>query len=561
MKRLLLFIAIFFFAFNVNAQHWTSEQLVPDINKTGYSPSTGAEFGWSMGASDDWVIVGTLTEKAVIYKQNPSTGELMTDTTLEGSSPFIGFGGDVDISGNTAVVGARNYGTAGGVFVYEYNPNNQTWEPQQTLIPSDGAVDDYFAEKLSIHGDRIAVSARGNGDAGAVYVFKRDNGVWSEFGKYVPSDINNGDDFGADVAIYGDKIVATSTTHYNGTNGFTGAAWVLEDGGTSLDFIQKLILDVSENDFYNNFGSSVEMSQDRVLVGAPQSELSGVASGAVFGWYWDNSVLKRTNPILPDPAEAGAAFGTSICMINAVNQLLVGAPGHNSWVGAVFFGQFAQHVYYQLQVIQSLQPGTSQSFGQSVEAASGKALGGANYGSTNNLTDCGTVEVYGECDYGNINISINWTGTWLESGEFSADEYTWYQVVDFGGLYEKSIQVGTGQNYMPTSNGKYCLKIEKNGCIVLVTVEVTDYVGINDYETVQFTVHPNPASDIIRVEGLEVNSTLNVLNMLGEIVTSYTVNASQTIDVKDMDAGVYFLNAVNPEGHATASGKFVKINL
>lgn len=64
-------------------------------------------------------------------------------------------------------------------------------------------------------------------------------------------------------------------------------------------------------------------------------------------------------------------------------------------------------------------------------------------------------------------------------------------------------------------------------------------VGVSENETVSFTIYPNPATTSIKVTG-EGNAVIS--NILGQTVTSATVNGTAEINVSNLESGVYFIN-------------------
>ncbi|MEA1966066.1 MAG: FG-GAP repeat protein, partial [Euryarchaeota archaeon] len=79
------------------------------------------------------------------------------------------------------------------------------------LTASDGAAGDFFGYSVAISGDYAVVGAREDDDAGSAsgsaYIFKRDGTVWTEQAKITASDGAAGDLFGMSVAISGDYAV------------------------------------------------------------------------------------------------------------------------------------------------------------------------------------------------------------------------------------------------------------------------------------------------------------------------------------------------------------------
>jgi len=83
-----------------------------------------------------------------------------------------------------------------------------------------------------------------------------------------------------------------------------------------------------------------------------------------------------------------------------------------------------------------------------------------------------------------------------------------------------------------------------NGCAVAGIEQVT---GINS----QISVYPNPAKDVINVNGLPINEEthIQIIDMFGNFVMEYITSAKATnIDVSVLSEGVYNLSIANKEG-------------
>ena len=121
---------------------------------------------------------------AVVGGQNSpllQTEQFTLNSKLLGSSTAktANFGNDVDISGDTAVVGAwyDNIGKniqQGAVYVYVRRSG--FWVEQAKLVAADGDRREHFGVRVAIDGDTIVVGAPMNSTLkdnykGAVYVF------------------------------------------------------------------------------------------------------------------------------------------------------------------------------------------------------------------------------------------------------------------------------------------------------------------------------------------------------------------------------------------------------
>jgi hypothetical protein len=102
--------------------------------------------------------------------------------------PFDLFGSALALDKDTLVVGAQGVDdpalgrNAGAAYVYQREKG--AWVEQARLSPPDGGADDFFGQSVAIQGEVIAVGAYGHDDpergpnAGAVYLFQRQDGAW-----------------------------------------------------------------------------------------------------------------------------------------------------------------------------------------------------------------------------------------------------------------------------------------------------------------------------------------------------------------------------------------------
>ncbi len=211
------------------------------------------------------IVLLSLTGMQSIYAQSWSE----TDKIL----PFPNnqeeeYGYSVEIDGNYAVVGARGYyDDKGCAYVLYFNGTD--WETQARLTTSDS---DWCARSVSISGDVIAVSAINEG----VYVFVKPVGGWEDMtqtAKLTPSDIT-GDEFGWPVRISGDNIV-TGAIYADDI----GAAYVFtKPGGGWSDMTQTAKLTSSDGALSDDFGWSVSISNDVIVVGAHWHDEPGASN-------------------------------------------------------------------------------------------------------------------------------------------------------------------------------------------------------------------------------------------------------------------------------------------
>ena len=158
-----------------------------------------------------------------------------------------------------------------------------TWTQQAKLTGSGLALDSMFGWSVAIDGDTAAVGALGDiskgTNSGAVYAFSRTGGVWTEQAKLTASDGAPDHNFGRSVALSGETIVVGAPGNADkGTN--TGAAYVFvpSDGV----WTQQAKLTAGDGSTTDNFGWSVSISGDIVAAGALGDGAQGVDAGSVY---------------------------------------------------------------------------------------------------------------------------------------------------------------------------------------------------------------------------------------------------------------------------------------
>ena len=160
----------------------------------GQAAGAAARFGASFAVDNGVMVVGAPYETigederagmAYIYPDGPATAAAsIVQLTAPTPAAADYFGWDVDISGDTIVVGTATItGSAAGEKVYVYVRGSSGWPtaPTATFESTIGAHNQGFGEGVAISGDgsTIAVVATGNGGSGGVVVYdKPTTGGW-----------------------------------------------------------------------------------------------------------------------------------------------------------------------------------------------------------------------------------------------------------------------------------------------------------------------------------------------------------------------------------------------
>lgn len=308
------------YVFRWNGTVWMEEAYLKAFNADARD-----QFGASVAVSGDLILVGAPGEDsaergagglgtddsaesagaAYVYRRSGSTWALEAYLKASNTASRAGFGASVAISSDAAVVGSPSEASAAtGVdgdsadttaaragAAYVFRRTGGLWAQESYLKASNTDAWDQFGHAVAIDGATIAVGAIGessdsvgvNGDeasdaasrAGAVYVFERRGALWSQAAYVKASDAATDALFGASVALDGGTLVVGSpaATRAGLTWDRPGAAYVfsLEAAG----WRESARLRASVPDHEDEFGRSVDVDGDWIVVGAPREDGGG----------------------------------------------------------------------------------------------------------------------------------------------------------------------------------------------------------------------------------------------------------------------------------------------
>ncbi|NLF68877.1 MAG: hypothetical protein GX575_07460, partial [Candidatus Anammoximicrobium sp.] len=169
------------------------------------------------------------------------------------------------------------------------------------LLDENLHTGDAFGLSVGIDGNTVVIGAPGDdegaSDAGAAYVFVFDGGTWTQQAKLIASGAEAGAALGSSVDISGDTIVVGAPGE-DASGADSGAAYVfVRDAGA---WTQQTSLVAADAEAGDAFGTSVAISPDQVVVGAPLEDGAGTDRGAMYrflqsGGVWDAGA-KYTQP-------------------------------------------------------------------------------------------------------------------------------------------------------------------------------------------------------------------------------------------------------------------------
>ncbi len=223
---------------------------------TASDAEAGDSFGASVAVSGDTAVIGAFQEDAGgdsagaadVFQRGQGGPERWGEVTkLIASDADAGdfFGVGVAVSEDTVVVGANNDDAggslAGAAYVFMRDQGGtDNWGEVTKLAASDAEAGDFFGSGVAVSDDIAVVGAfredAGGDNAGAAYVFQRDQGSqdgWGEVKKLMASDAQAGDSFGIRVAVSDGTAVVGAYFEDAGGNS-AGAAYVFGSGAGPL---------------------------------------------------------------------------------------------------------------------------------------------------------------------------------------------------------------------------------------------------------------------------------------------------------------------------------------
>ena len=328
-------------------------------------------FGVSVAVSDTRIVVGAQYEdtggsnagSAYIFDINGNEIKKIQAFDPPGTNDAEAgdnFGRSVAVSNTRIVVGATGKDTtasnAGAAYIFDIDGNEiakiQAFDPPGT---SDAQADDYFGVSVAVSDTRIVVGARGEDttadNAGSAYIFDIDGNGIAKIQAFDPpgtSDAQFYDGFGSSVAVSNTRIVVgaggKNTTEYSDV----GAAYIFDIDGNEIAKIQ-----ADDAEQYDYFGDSVAVSDTRIVVGAQYEDTGDNGAGAAYIFDINGTQLAK---IQASDIQFNDYFGHSVAVSDT--RIVVGAikfytidpnAGGNAYIFSTGFSPFGDLcAYYAL---------------------------------------------------------------------------------------------------------------------------------------------------------------------------------------------------------------------
>ncbi len=249
------------------------------------------------------------------------------------------FGIQVDISGNYAIVGAYNNslpgsgavtgsgsgGILGATYIFKRNPGGH-WNEVNKFVPAYLYVPETgMGAAVAIDGDLAASGAVYlDNIQDAVYIYKNTGGTWEHLIRLHEPILG----FGSALDISGNRVIVGAPTGGSGDAFGRGKAFIYEYSGDPgyMGWTNKTVLLSSDAPSKNFFGQNAAIHGDFAAVTAGGDIYNNLAGNAVFIFERDGSGnWNEVQKITPPTGSTEDGFGVSLAISG--NRLIIGASG------------------------------------------------------------------------------------------------------------------------------------------------------------------------------------------------------------------------------------------
>lgn len=286
--------------FEQSDQGWAPKQRLYSSGR-----DEGSAFGYSVAMQGDVTLVGEPgaddpvrgrfeTGAAYIYTRNgagtwsEAQRLIASDAAVE---DYLGVRVALSQTGSrthafVSAVGRDDKGQeSGAVYVFERSSEGARFVFRKKLVAADGQAEDQFGYSLSAIGDRLIVGSPGSDladapDAGAVYVFERGSGAWTQQAKVVSGGGKAQDRFGYQLGLHGSGFAASNFPNLSIPG--TSRAVSVYEAISSSEYQLQGVFNAPKVPGRESFGGAISYEPEMLLVGMEAAvDSGGAASGSV----------------------------------------------------------------------------------------------------------------------------------------------------------------------------------------------------------------------------------------------------------------------------------------
>ncbi len=357
---------------------------------TAVNGADNDKFADAIAISNDRIVVGSYLDD-VNAKSDQGSVQVFAvqaqDWYVQASlAPYSSTVYSTAIYGEWLAVGLSNenvngHNEQGMVKLYRRNQGGlDQWQLFKQFSHSNGAAQDHFGSSVALYGDLLAVGVpdydNTNINQGAVTIFKRDLGGINNWGEWVTYEIaEDFQQFGSSVALHQDLLVIGASWATISGKEDQGRVWICKIISSGCSW---KAMTASDGAAYDYFGSDVRLDNDVLAVSSNSGNI-----GAVYIYYRNQGGADNWGQVKKlSGAQVGELFGGAISVSGEL--LAVGSPfytnGSNQYQGRVkIFGKNSGGAdnWGEIVTILDASGGDNHRFGNSVALYYDRLLVGA----------------------------------------------------------------------------------------------------------------------------------------------------------------------------------------
>ncbi len=300
---LFFFLALFISFESLSSKVITKNQvLLPDVPGV-----TNCCYGKAFDFNADIIALGNGNEYAqgkgiIIFEREQSEWKETAFLEPNDAQGYASFGNEVKVMGSFVVVTSEIDNGA----VYVFKKINGVWSQTQKITPQNPIVNEIFATSIDVTNNKLFVGTRHQStvevpDRG-VYVYHLNGQQWIETGKLKPSEVASNNLYAYNVKAHDNKILINDS--------YTDNVHLFTYSLQSNEWVESQIF----SNTWRSFGDSLAINNQHLLIGSPEKRLNTLGDGVISAYKYDAGSYVFTEYIYPNDHQEGDDFATNIAL-------------------------------------------------------------------------------------------------------------------------------------------------------------------------------------------------------------------------------------------------------
>ncbi len=332
------------------------------------------QFGFAVALSQDTAVIGVPSDginsgAAYIFARSGGVWSQQAKLLADDTPAARQFGFSVAINADTVVVGAPNDSGVGAAYVFVRS--GASWMQQAKLVLPDPIGNDQFGTAVTIEGDTLAVGAVGTGQffyyEGAVYVYARSAGTWTQQARLSSDVPGPGNEFGFSLALNNGTLAVGSPFDDDLFLADAGAVYIFAGSGTVWNLQAQLTASGAASD--DRLGWSVALNGNTLVAGAPRNLFSADVPGSACVFVRNGADWSEQARLAASDGTLDDGFGSAVGV--AGDTAVIGSPFDSSFAargGSIYLFERSGVAWNQSAELAANDIGADYRFGISVAA-------------------------------------------------------------------------------------------------------------------------------------------------------------------------------------------------